>query len=283
MTSENGTMFRPLAFDFGDAPEVTTVDDQFMLGPALMVCRVTRPQRFGPGAVPVRDAPRSRGVLLPSATDGTDWVDVWDGARHAGGRRIEAPTPLERLPAYARAGSVLPLARPDSGPEDLDILVFPAADGSFELYEDEGDGWGYEQGTSTGTALRWDEESGTLTVGWLETTRGGRPVARCAPAWSSPAEAGPTRRRRGSPPSSRARTCGFACDRRDRGRACPDLGRCPASPPARTVHSGRAERRSNTAEGAEGRNTRSAALFGSHEARALVVEGYRTSTRTGAP
>ncbi|MER5182249.1 TIM-barrel domain-containing protein [Streptomyces sp. NPDC002896] len=181
VTSENGTMFRPLAFDFGDAPEVTAADDQFMLGPALMVCPVTRPQRYGPDAVPVRDAPRSRGVLLPSATDGTDgtdWVDVWDGARHAGGRRIEAPTPLERLPAYARAGSVLPLARPDSGPEDLDILVFPGADGSFELYEDEGDGWGYEQGASTRTALRWNEATGTLTVGRPAGDYPGRPARR---------------------------------------------------------------------------------------------------------
>ncbi|WP_406430778.1 DUF5110 domain-containing protein [Streptomyces sp. NBC_01589] len=119
---------------------------------------------------------------MPSATDDTDWVDVWDGVCHAGGRRIEAPTPLERLPVYARAGSVLPLARPDSGPEDLDILVFPGADGSFELYEDEGDGWGYEQGASTLTALRWNEATGTLTVGRPAGDYPGRPARRAVRA-----------------------------------------------------------------------------------------------------
>jgi alpha-D-xyloside xylohydrolase len=173
--SEDSTMFRPLAFDFGHDPQVTGVEDQFMLGPALMACPVTRPQWFGLGAVPVRDAPQTRGVLLSS---GTDWVDVWDGTRHEGGRRIEAPTPVEKLPVYARAGSVVPCARPDVGPEELDVLVFPGADGSFVLYEDEGDGWDYEQGAGTRTELRWDEADGTLTVGRPVGDYPGRPVRR---------------------------------------------------------------------------------------------------------
>ena len=121
-----------VSFDFGHEPQVTGVDDQFMWGPALMACPVTRRS----GSAPVRDAPQTRGVLLPS---GTDWVDVWDGTRHEGRRRIEAPTPVEKPPVYARAGSVVPCAR---------------------------------------TELRWDEANGALPVGRPVGDHPGRPVRR---------------------------------------------------------------------------------------------------------
>lgn len=127
------TMMRALAFDFPhESADVLGIEDQFMLGPALLVCPVTEP-----GAT-------SRPVYLPA---GTTWISVWDGSVHEGGAWIDAPATLETIPIYARAGSIVPLG---SG-----VRVFPGADGVFRLYKDEGDGWGYEAGEYTFTRLEW--------------------------------------------------------------------------------------------------------------------------------
>ncbi|WP_430448637.1 glycoside hydrolase family 31 protein [Rhodophyticola sp.] len=79
---------RPLMVDFPDDPVAATIADCHMLGPDLLVA-------------PVLEAgAETRRVYLP---DGTDWICMWTGTRHAGGQRIEAPCPLERIPVYRRA------------------------------------------------------------------------------------------------------------------------------------------------------------------------------------
>jgi alpha-D-xyloside xylohydrolase len=98
-------------------------------------------------------------VYLPR---GATWIDAWTGAVREGGTHVAAPAPFETIPVYAKAGTVLPLARPDG---DLDLLVFPGADGEFGLYEDDGDGWGYESGAYSRTPLRWIEARRTLVIG----------------------------------------------------------------------------------------------------------------------
>jgi alpha-D-xyloside xylohydrolase len=152
------TMLRLLAFDFRHDPNVYDIADQYMFGPALLVCPVTRP---GGG-----DVPRTRPVYLPA---GTAWYDFWTGQRYEGGQTIHADAPLDILPLYVRAGSVLPL-----GPhiqhtgEQLtapwEVRVYPGADGSFAVYEDEGDSYHYEQGAYSWLALRWDDARGRFTA-----------------------------------------------------------------------------------------------------------------------
>ncbi|MGP4113687.1 glycoside hydrolase family 31 protein [Streptomyces sp. 4N509B] len=171
---ESSTMMRPLAFDFAHDASALRVDDQFLLGPSLMVCPVTRPQRDGSGSgsgLPL-GTEATRPVYLPR---GTTWIDAWTGDVHGGGGEVEAPAGPETIPVYARAGTILPLARPDG---DLDVLVFPGADGEFGLYEDEGDGWGYEAGEYTRTTLRWIDAEHTLVVGAPRGSRPGGPATR---------------------------------------------------------------------------------------------------------
>jgi alpha-D-xyloside xylohydrolase len=81
---------RPLFFDFPDDPRAWCVEDEFLLGPDILVAPVLEP-----GA-------RGRGVYLP---EGAAWQDAWTGEAHSGGADVEADAPLDRIPVYFRAGS----------------------------------------------------------------------------------------------------------------------------------------------------------------------------------
>lgn len=168
---EGYTMLRLLAFDYREDPRVHCIGDQFMFGPALLVAPVTVPMYYGPGSVPLEGRSKTRPVYLP----GGIWYDYWTGERLCGGREIEAAAGLELLPLFVRAGSLLPTGpdiryageQPDAV---LHLQVFPGADSHFMLYEDEGDGYGYEQGDFSTIGLHWSEAGRTLT---FEERRGG--------------------------------------------------------------------------------------------------------------
>ena len=105
-------------------------------------------------------------TLLPS---GGDWFDFWTGLRHAGGRSVERDYALDEFPLFVRAGSIVPLGpvvehtgqRPDA---PWEIRIYPGADASFTLYEDDGETYRYERGERATTALRWDDARRTLHV-----------------------------------------------------------------------------------------------------------------------
>jgi len=103
---------------------------------------------------------------LPSAK----WYDFWTGSVVNGGQSINASTPLDRLPLYVRAGSIVPL-----GPEEewstqkaadpIELRIYRGANGEFSLYEDENDGYAYEKGVFATIPLHWDDAVQTLTIG----------------------------------------------------------------------------------------------------------------------
>lgn len=101
---------------------------------------------------------------------GAEWYDFWSGTRYKGGQSVTLSTPLDLVPMFVRAGSILPLA-PEMqyvGEKDwsaLELRVYPGADGSFTLYEDEGDGYNYEKGLYSLIPISWNDRSRTLTVG----------------------------------------------------------------------------------------------------------------------
>ena len=101
-TTHHGyTMLRSLPFDFRDDPAVYDVADEFMLGPAFLVCPVYEPMAYGPGSRPLVDRPRTRSVYLPA---GGHWFDLWTDEVLGGGVEIEAAAPMERIPVFVRAG-----------------------------------------------------------------------------------------------------------------------------------------------------------------------------------
>jgi alpha-D-xyloside xylohydrolase len=166
-TQRDYTMLRALPFDFRDDATVHDLADEFMLGPAFLVCPVSRPSQYERESRPIRRGPRARRVYLPA---GTDWFDFWTGGRFAGGQVIAADAPLERIPVFVRSGSIVPMG-PDcqhSGEmldAPLELHVYPGRDASFVLYEDEGDGYGYEHGAAATVEIGWDDASRRLTIG----------------------------------------------------------------------------------------------------------------------
>lgn len=91
----------------------------------------------------------------------------WTGEKLPGDQQILAQAPLSRIPLYVRAGAILPLgpAR-EFAAEDPDapveLRVYPGADGSFDLYSDQGDGYGYEKGERAVIPVAWSDASQTL-------------------------------------------------------------------------------------------------------------------------
>ncbi|MCU4972279.1 DUF5110 domain-containing protein [Halobacteria archaeon AArc-m2/3/4] len=165
-TLEDYTTFRHLAFDFREDQRVHDVTDQFLCGPSLMVCPVTEPMYYEAESTPLSGKAKAREVYLP---EGTEWYDFWTGERYDGGQTILADAPLEKVPLFVRAGSILPMGpivqHTDENPDAAwELRVYPGRDGSFELYEDAGDGYEYEDGAYATTDLEWDDTASALTI-----------------------------------------------------------------------------------------------------------------------
>lgn len=153
VTFRRGTMLRMLAFDFMNDKTSREIMDQYMLGHALLVCPV------------LEKGARSRKVYLPA---GTDWYDFRTSKRYSGGHWLWADAALETIPLYVRAGSILPLgpvkqyvAQASSLP--LTLRVYTGEDGSFDLYDDAGDGYGYEKGQYAWLHFKWHEAQRMLS------------------------------------------------------------------------------------------------------------------------
>jgi len=120
---------------------------------------------YGPDSTPLSGIKHSRSVYLPA---GCDWYDFWTGKRYAGGQTIEAAAPLEIMPLFVRAGSILPLGpkvqhSAEQPGAEWELRIYPGADGTFDLYEDEGDSYRYEAGAFVWTNIAWDDAARTLT------------------------------------------------------------------------------------------------------------------------
>jgi alpha-D-xyloside xylohydrolase len=158
------TMFRNLAFDFRQDAQCLKISDQFMFGPALMVCPVTRPFFWGPNSSALTATAPSRRVYLPGETN---WYDFWTGEVLAGGQWIDADAPLEKIPLYVKEGSILPMAgisqftgEASRGP--WQVRVYPGRDGHFAVYEDSGDGYEYEREQYLWTDFIWNDKQKEL-------------------------------------------------------------------------------------------------------------------------
>lgn len=179
-THHDYSMMRSLVFDFRSDPGVYDVSDQFMLGPALMVCPVTEPMYYEAGSIKITSKPRQRSVYLPA---GCEWYDFWTGMRYNGGQSITVDAPLEIIPLFIRSGSILPLGpviqyADEKMDAPLELRIYPGADGSFALYDDAGNGYGYEKGEYSWTHLTWDNSFRRLTICPRSGSYDGMPTSR---------------------------------------------------------------------------------------------------------
>ena len=155
VTSEASTIMRALGFDFPEDEKIWSIADEYMFGPAFLVAPVTEAKAT------------SRDVYLPA---GTAWVNFWTGEKMSGGRTVKVAAPVETIPLFVRAGSIVPLG-PDlqsamEKPADpIELRVYPGADGVFTIYEDEGDSYRYEQGAYATIPISWNDKTQSLTIG----------------------------------------------------------------------------------------------------------------------
>ena len=188
VTSNNDSYMRPLFADFAADKTVWDMTDEFMFGHSILACPIVNPQyteeriirtnemtgwnrqnATESGATGAVDftATKTATKYLPK---GAEWYDFWTGKRYQGAQNIELQTSFDRVPMFVRAGSILPL-----GPEmqyvgektwdNLEIRVYPGANGQFVLYEDEGDNYNYEKGTYSTITFDWSDKNHTLTIG----------------------------------------------------------------------------------------------------------------------
>lgn len=148
------TIMRPLVMDFGEDPRVNNMGDQFMFGPALMVCPV-----YTYGA-------RSREVYLPEVTG---WYDFYTG-RYMNNGQQTVDAPYDYIPLFVHEGAIIPygpdILYTDEKPADEILLyVYAGKDGTFTLYEDEGVNYNYEKGEYATIPFAYDDTKSTLTIG----------------------------------------------------------------------------------------------------------------------
>lgn len=152
------TIMRPLVMDFSKDKTVENIGDQFMFGPAVMVCPVYEYQA------------RDREVYFP---EGTNWYDFYTGRSVQGGQKLKVDAPYDRIPLYIREGAIVPVGPEiqytDEKPADtLVIYVYRGQDGSFDLYEDEGVNYNYEKGDFSTVSFTYNDTEGTLIIGERE-------------------------------------------------------------------------------------------------------------------
>lgn len=105
-------------------------------------------------------------VYLPS---GNKWYNYWTNEDFDGGQKLKIKTSLDRIPLFVRAGSIIPIG-PDvqytneKKWDNLIINVYPGADGTFTLYEDEGDNYNYESGAYTEIQMKWNDTKRILAI-----------------------------------------------------------------------------------------------------------------------
>ena len=166
VTSEGASLMRPLFADWPDDRETWRQEEEFLLGHSLLVAPVFREDG-------------TQRVYLPEG----GWQDFWSGDRINGGVSFDQTVPLERVPVYVRAGTVLPVG-PDvqyaaeTPWDDIQLRIYTGADGDFSLYEDEGDGYAYEKGVHSVIPMHWDDAASVLTLGRREGSFPGMPASR---------------------------------------------------------------------------------------------------------
>ena len=187
VTSNNDSYMRPLFSDFAADKKVWNINDEFLFGRSILAAPIVKAQyteekiirtdaMTGWDRQSVSDGSAVGGIdftATKSATKylpkGATWYDFWTNQQYKGGQDVTLETTLDRVPMFVRAGSILPL-----GPEmqyvgekawdNLEMRVYPGANGSFTLYEDEGDNYNYEKGAYATITFQWNDSKKQLTI-----------------------------------------------------------------------------------------------------------------------
>lgn len=157
-------IMRALWLHYSDDAQAVARGDQYLWGRDILVAPVTEK-----GAT-------SRRVYLPRG----EWYDFWTEERIAGAREISREVNLATMPLYVRAGSILPLGpvkqyTSEKVDAPMTLVIYPGADGSYTLYEDDGASFAYRRGAWVKTEMQWDDSERRLTLRLAPGSRPGAP------------------------------------------------------------------------------------------------------------
>lgn len=146
---------QPIYYHYPDDEQAYQVPNQYFFGSELMVCPIT-------SKIDPQIGLASVNAWLPQGI----WIDFFDGTVYSGDKTIRLSRDLSRQPVLAKAGAITPMAEHQSHkngvavPDALEILVFPGKDNVFEMYEDDGESMGYQNGqyAQTQMELLWGED-----------------------------------------------------------------------------------------------------------------------------
>lgn len=163
---DDATMLRSLIFDFSHDKIACSLDSEFMFGPSLLICPVTKPMYYEAKNVKI-DEVKEWECYLPS---GCKWYDYWTNTCYEGGQYVTVDAPIDRMPIFVKAGSILPTVEglqyaTQKPTEPMKIIVYPGADAAFKLYEDEGNNYEFEKGAYAITEFFWDDKAQKLNQG----------------------------------------------------------------------------------------------------------------------
>lgn len=151
----NSTLMRGVVMDFPNDTAVTNLNDEYLFGPSLLINPVYTYKQ------------RQKEVYLPK---GTAWYDLYKGNMFDGGKHILADAPYERMPVFVKAGAIIPFG-PDlqytseKAADEITLYVYTGANGSFNLYEDEGTNYNYEKGAYSIIPVSYNDATKTLAIG----------------------------------------------------------------------------------------------------------------------
>ena len=136
--------------------EALKQDIAYMFGQSLLIHPI------------VKKGVTSYRCYLPGHAGG--WYDFWSGKHYTGKQYINTEVSLETIPVFVKGGSILPWGpaiqySTEKSEEPLTLRIYPGADATFCLYEDEGTNHNYESGACSRIPFTWDEAQQTLTIG----------------------------------------------------------------------------------------------------------------------
>ena len=188
VTNANGSYLRPLFSDFASDKRVLDMTDEFLFGQSILAAPIVEAQ-YTEEKIIREDAMTGWNRKEVTGTDkvlnvdwtatkatkkylpkGTTWYDFWTNQKYKGGQDVELQTTFDQVPMFVRAGSILPLAPEmqyvgEKSWNELEVRIYPGANGTFTLYEDEGDNYNYEKGKYATITFSWNDAKRTLTIG----------------------------------------------------------------------------------------------------------------------
>ena len=153
-------IMRSLFFDFAHDPEIADIKDTYMFGREFLVSPVTMPMYYGIDNQIISNEPKVKEVYLPK---GADWYDFWEDEYLEGGQWISCPAPIERMPLFVKAGSIIPVSEDQYYADEKqgyakEILIYSGADEDFTIYNDDGNDYSFEDGNFYMIKINYDDE-----------------------------------------------------------------------------------------------------------------------------